>query len=123
MLTAFRTIYICAILLCLAAATLVTASLFIADRAPQSGQYFWTTIVVGGFFLAIGVLLFGIQRHGSGLVREAMTSGRPASMRFAAHAFGLLLYLSLGGLSLCAILGIMTYAILARINQGFAVFG
>jgi len=35
----------------------------------------------------------------------------------------LLAYLLAGGACLCAVLGIMTYAILARIDQGFAVFG
>jgi hypothetical protein len=32
-------------------------------------------------------------------------------------------YLLVGGAFLCAVLGVMTYAILARIDQGFAVFG
>jgi hypothetical protein len=41
----------------------------------------------------------------------------------ATHVSRLLVYLLAGGALLCAVLGLMTYAILARIDQGFAVFG
>jgi hypothetical protein len=35
----------------------------------------------------------------------------------------LLAYLIAGGAFLCAVLGLMTYGSLARIDEGFAVFG
>jgi hypothetical protein len=41
----------------------------------------------------------------------------------AAHLSRLLAHLLAGGAFLCAVLGAMTYGILARIDQGVAVFG
>jgi hypothetical protein len=35
----------------------------------------------------------------------------------------LVAYLVAGGLLVCAVLGLLTHVILARIDQGFAVFG
>jgi hypothetical protein len=39
------------------------------------------------------------------------------------HVNRLLAYLIAGGAFLCTVLGSITYAILERIDQGFAVFG
>jgi len=39
------------------------------------------------------------------------------------HLNRLLAYLLVGGAFLCAVLGIMAYGILTRIDQGLAVFG
>lgn len=123
MLLAFRFVFLCAIVLCLAAAVLVTASLFIADRAPQSAQFLGISIAVSGAFLSLGMLLLGIERHVLGIARWTRRSGGPLPLDFRNHFLRLLIYLSLGGAGLCAILAILTYAILARIDQGFAVFG
>jgi hypothetical protein len=122
-LAAFRTIFFFAIFLCLVSAGLVLGSIFIEDRAPQTTLFLGITLAVGGVFLTLGLLLFGTQRHVSGIVRGMRSSEEPVATGVEVHVFRLLLYLSLGGAGLCGILAVMAYAILARIDQGFAVFG
>lgn len=119
----FRTIFIVAIALSFAAGALVAASFFIADRAPQSGWYIGVHLVVSGIFVALGVLLYGIQRHVTAIERLARRSEDATAGDLRHNVNRLLAYLMVGGLILAAILGLMTYAILARIDQGFAVFG
>jgi hypothetical protein len=66
MLVAFRVLYSCAMVLSTIAGALVIASLFTADRAPQSGEFLGISLVVSAVFLAFGVLR-GIaewQTHG-----------------------------------------------------------
>ena len=120
---AFRAVYVCAIALCFTAGALVTASLFIPDRAPQSGVFLGISLAVIAFFLTLGVLLHGIRSHVASIAAEARRHDDRTAGQLAAHASRLMVYLLLGGALLCAILGILTYAILARIEQGFAVFG
>jgi hypothetical protein len=122
-LPAFRVTFGAGALLCLALSGLVTASLFIAERAPTSGQFLGVSLVVSGAFLALGLLLFAVQGRGAALARQAraVEGGQGAALRRHLHV--LLAYLTGGGLVLCAILAVMTYAVLARIDQGFAVFG
>jgi len=120
---AFRLLYLCAALLSSAAGALVIASRFIADRAPQSSEFLGIHLIVGAVFLGVGVLLFGVQRRVAGIA--ALTHGHDGepARELATHVSRLLAYLVAGGALLCAVLGLMTYAILARIDQGFAVFG
>ncbi len=122
MVLVFRLVYACAALLATAAAALVTASLFIADRAPQSTEFLGISLVVSGAFVGVGVVLFGIQRHGAAVAAAVRgRSGEPTGQA-ATHLGRLVAYLVAGGLLACALLGILTYVILARIDQGFAVF-
>jgi hypothetical protein len=94
MLTSFRLVFLCATLLCLALAGLVTASLFLADRAPQGGQYVWITVSVSGIFIALGMLLFGIQRHVAGIVRWSRRGEPSIPSDIGTHILRLLLNLS-----------------------------
>lgn len=123
MVLVFRLLYLCAALLSTAAGALVVASLFIQDRAPQSTEMLGVHVAVGFGFLAVGVLFLGIQRHVGGIA--ALASGKDGELarELATHVNRLLVYLLAGGSFLCAVLGLMTYVILARIDQGFAVFG
>ncbi len=123
MVTVFRTVYFCAIALSFSAAALVTTSLFIQDRAPQSVEFLGISLAVTGFFLTLGVLLYGIQRHVAAIA--AVTRGRDdeAAEKLGSNVTWLVAYLLLGGSILSAVLGFLTYVILARIDQGFAVFG
>jgi hypothetical protein len=68
-LAAFRTIFFCAIVLCLVSAGLVPGRIFIEDRAPQTALFLGITLAVGGIFLTLGLLLFGIQRNVAGIAR------------------------------------------------------
>jgi hypothetical protein len=122
-LATFRLIFLCAMVLSLASAGLVTASLFMKDRAPETAQFLGISLAVIGIFLTLGLLLFGIQKHVAGIARLANRVEDQRPPEIEKHVFRLMLYLSLGGAGLGGILAILTYAILARIDQGFAVFG
>jgi hypothetical protein len=123
MVGAFRLLYLCAALLASAAGALVIASRFVADRAPQGTEFLGVHLAVGAVFLGVGALLFGIQRHVAGIAALARGQDGEPARELATHVHRLLVYLLAGGALLCAVLGLMTYAILARIDQGFAVFG
>lgn len=122
MIFIFRLIYACAAFFSIAAASLTVASLFIADRAPQSMEFLGISLVVGAIFAGIGMVLIGIRRHVTAVATLAQ-SRSDADAQMAIHINRLLAYLLAGGALLCAALGMLTYAILARIDQGFAVFG
>jgi len=122
MILLFRLIYACAAFLSIAVAVLIVASLFIADRTPRSMEFLGVSIVIGAVFAGIGTLLAGIRRHG--IAVATMDTGHDAiASRLAIHVRRLLVYLIAAGALLCAVLGLLTYAILERIGQGFAVFG
>ena len=123
MVVTFRLVYLCAALLASAAGALVIASRFIADRAPQGTEILGIHLAVGAVFLGVGVLLLGIQRHVAGIAALARGRDGEPARELATRVSRLLAYLLAGGAFLCAVLGVMTYAILARIDQGFAVFG
>jgi hypothetical protein len=124
MVVVFRLVYLCAAFLSSAAGLLVIASVFIPDRAPQGTEFLGIHLAVGAVFLGVGVLLLGIRRHVAGITAlTAHGNAAETAPRLAAHLSGLLAYLLAGGAFLCALLGAMTYGILARIDQGFAVFG
>jgi hypothetical protein len=124
MVVAFRLVFLCAALLSGAAGALVILSLFIQDRAPQSTATLGIHLTVGVVFLGVGVLLLGIQRHVAGTAAlAAYGHDAETAQELAAHLSRLLAYLLAGGAFLCAVLGVMIYGILARIDQGFAVFG
>jgi hypothetical protein len=122
MILMFRLIYACAAFFSIAAAALTVASLFIADRAPRSMEFLGISVVVGAVFLGIGVLLVGIRRHVTA-VATLVANRDDFCSQLTTHTSRLLVYLLLGGAFACAVLGLLTYAILARIDQGFAVFG
>ena len=123
MVAGFRVLYFCAALLSVAAGLMVIASLFIQDRAPQSTEMLAVHLGVGATFLGVGVLLFGTQRHVTGIAALAYGRDAAPAQELTTHVNRLLIYLLAGGAFLCAVLGLMTYVILARIDQGFAVFG
>jgi hypothetical protein len=124
MVVVFRLVYLCAALLSSAAGVLVVVSRFIAERAPQTTEYLGIHLAVGAVFLGVGVLLAGIERHVVGIAALAMHGDAAETAQgLAAHLSRLLAYLLAGGGLLCAVLGAMTYGILTRIDQGFAVFG
>jgi hypothetical protein len=124
MVVVFRLVYRCAALLASAAGVLVIASFFIAERASQGTEFLGIHLAVGAVFLGVGVLLTGIQRHVAGIAALAAYGLDAETAReLAAHLNRLLAYLLAGGAFLCAVLGVVTYGILERIDEGFAVFG
>lgn len=124
MVVVFRLIYLFAALLSAAAGMLVIASFFIPDRAPQSTEFLGIHLAVSVIFLGVGVLLMGMQRQVAGIAALAARGhAAETAQELAAHLNRLLVYLLAGGAILCAVLGMMTYGILTRIDQGFAVFG
>jgi mannitol-specific phosphotransferase system IIBC component len=123
MVVVFRLVYLCAALLAIASGGLVIASLFIQDRGPQTTEMLGIHLAVGAVFLGVGALLLGIQRHLARIAALAHGADGDRMRELAAHLSRLLAYLLAGGTFLCAVLGAMTYGILERIGQGFAVFG
>jgi len=123
MVVVFRLVYLCAALLASAAGALVILSLFIQDRAPQSTAMLGIHLTVGAIFLGVAVLLLGIQRHVAGVAALGYGHDGERAQDLVGHLNRLLAYLLVGGAFLCAVLGIMTYSILTRIDEGFAVFG
>jgi Na+/melibiose symporter-like transporter len=123
MIGSFRIIYGIAASLCAVAGIIVAVSLFIPDRAPQSSQFLIITIIVIGIFGVVGILLFGIQLHLSRIAKITQVTDGKSANALRKTWFWLLVNLILGGLALNAVLLLATYAILARIDQGFAVFG
>jgi hypothetical protein len=119
----FRLLYFCAGLFAISAGALVIASLSIQDRAPQSTEMLGVHLAVGATFLGVGALLLGIQRHVAGIAAVAYGKVGESARELTTHVKRLLAYLLAGGALLCGVLGLMTYVILARIDQGFAVFG
>lgn len=117
-----RTVYAAAACLSMAAAALVVASRFIADRAPQSTEFLGISLVVGFIFMGIGVLLLGIGRHVTAVARLSRDR-RFADHHLATHVNRLMALLLAAGAIVTGVLALLTYAILARIDQGFAVFG
>jgi hypothetical protein len=115
--------YFSAAAVSLFASLAVTASMLIAERAPQSVQYWTITIAVSLFFIIAGLLLLGIGRHLSalGTLTHSMTDGDGALLKTRWRR--LAYYLLLGGMLVLSFLLLATYAILARIDEGFAVFG
>jgi cytochrome bd-type quinol oxidase subunit 2 len=119
----FRLVYVCAALLSMAVGTLVTGSLFIANRAPASTRFLGISLVVSAVFLGVGLVIFGIQRHVAAIAAMARDADSESARERAMHVHRLVAYLLAGGAFVCVVLGILTYGILERIDQGFAVFG
>ena len=123
LLWAFRAVYAAAALLSISVGGLVTASLFIAQRAPRGMEFLGVSLAVSGVFLGMGLLLLGIRRRTSSVVASLNGPGGEQARALVRHLRWLTAYLLLGGLLLAGLLGVLTFAILARIDQGFAVFG
>ena len=123
MILVFRLIYVCAALCAMAAALLVTSSLFIADRVPQNTNSLGISLVVSAVFVGMGIVLVGVQRHAAAVTAALRDPGGASAGQAPTHLRRLVAYLVAGGVPVCAALVILTYAILARIDQGFAVFG
>lgn len=122
MLFIFRLIYAGAALLAIAVASLIVASLFMAERASRSMEFLDISLVVGAVFIGVGVLLIGIRRHVVAIA--TLANGQDGTdPRVATHINRLLAHLLAAGASLVVVLGLLTYGIVERINQGFAVFG
>jgi hypothetical protein len=123
MILALRLVMLLVAVTAFAAAALVTASLFIAERAPQSGAFLAISLLVSAFFTVKGALAFGLQRQMARLRDAGATLDAAAAGRFGPPFRALARVLLAGGTILAAILLLATYVILARIDQGFAVFG
>jgi hypothetical protein len=118
-----RLVYVGSALLSMAAAVLVTASLFIASRAPQSTQFLGISLVVSAVFFGVGLVLFGIQRQVAAIAAAVPALGGASTPALAAHVRRLVAYLLAAGTFAGVVLALLNYAILERIGQGFAVFG
>jgi hypothetical protein len=118
-----RFTYYSAASLSLFAATMVALSMLMPNRAPVSLQFWIITIGLSLFLAVIGLVLLGVGRHlpAIGVLAQSMTSDDGAVLR--SHWRRLATYLLLGGLMLVPVLLLIAWGILARIDEGFALFG
>ena len=123
LIVAFRIIFALATALCLAAGLLVTASLFIADRALQSGQFPLVSLIASAAFFALAFVVAGIRAQALQIGRLTALRSDETRADLGRRVGRLILYLLVGGLGLTLILALLTGGILARIDQGVAVFG
>jgi hypothetical protein len=123
MILVLRLVYVGAALLSTASGALVTASLYIAERAPQSPKFLGISLVVSAIYFGVGVVLLGIQRHAAATAAAVHGDVGGSSRRLDRHVTRLLAYLLVAGMFVGVVLALMAYGILARIDQGFAVFG
>jgi len=123
MIKLLRVTYYSAAALSLFAASAVTVSMLIPERAPHSAQFWIITIAVGLYFAAIGAVLLAVGRHlpAIGVLAKAMTNDEGTELRSRWRR--LAVHMLLGGLLLLPVLLLITWAILARIDEGFAIFG
>ena len=123
MLVAFR------IVLWLAAASffipagLLTASLFMADLGPQSAAFTGVSVAVSVLFLAAGLLILGIQFRTVAIAKLRIEEDGPANAHLDRHLSFLAAYLMISAAALCVIMTTVIFAILVRLNEGYAVFG
>jgi len=104
-------------------AGLITASLFMAGRAPHSATFVGVSVAVSLLFLAAGLLILGIQFRILAIARLRNEQGSAANDDLDRHLFYLAAYLMICGAALCMIMTTVTFAIAVRINEGYAVFG
>jgi peptidoglycan/LPS O-acetylase OafA/YrhL len=119
-----RIVYWLAAALGTVAAIAITASMLIAERAPQTAWFWGVTLTVGMFFAGMSLLSLGVAHYlpiigldtlGHLDERRAGSVGRGWSR--------LSIILIIAGSMLCLMLLVCVYAIFERINQGSAVFG
>jgi len=123
MVLVFRLVYACAAFFSMAAAALITASFFIADRAPQSTKVLGISLVASTVFVGVGLVLLGIRRHFTAITAAVRGEDGGPPRGLVEHADRLVAHLLAGGVLVCALLAVLTSVILERIGQGFAVFG
>jgi hypothetical protein len=104
-------------------AGLIFASLLIADRAPVSAQAWTVSVVVIAIFGLIAALCGGIARQAGRLGAAASAVEGAGAARLRGALAGLARLLLVAALAFGAVLLLVGHAILARIDEGFAVFG
>lgn len=112
-----------AVALSMAAGLLVTASFFIPERAPPGPTFVWIHLIASGVFLVLGFLLAGIGVEVFGVVRTAAAAADPWIGALRQRLACLLILLTVAELGFSAILALLSWGILSRIDEGFAVFG
>ncbi len=123
MVVVLKWVYLAAALLAAVAGVLVTSSLFIASPALQSTKFLGIGLVVSGAFGVAAVVLFGIRQHVAAVAAAVGGPGCVSAPALAAHVRRLVAHLLAAGAFVCVLLALLTFAILGRIGQGFAVFG
>lgn len=123
LITAFALLFTTAAILSGAAGLLVAASLFIADRSPQSVVSLNIHLFVSGVFLGMSALMIAIEVQVIGLAKSAGALDLVTGQRVRMRITRLLALLGIAGLFLCCLMALITYVIAARIDEGFAVFG
>ena len=101
-------------------AALIILSLFMTDRAPVSRQAFLVSLLVSALFLGLAWLSAGIRRQMTRLCEVGTTS---AGNAFSAPFGSLVGHLLVAAMLFALFMALLTYGIMARIDQNFAVLG
>jgi hypothetical protein len=104
-------------------AGLITASLFMTDRAPHSTTFAGVSVVVSLLFLAAGLLILGIQSRITAIAESHNEQDSATNDDLDRHLSSLAVYLMICGIAQCMIMMTVTFAIALRINEGYPVFG
>jgi hypothetical protein len=123
MMSLLRVIYFSAAALSLFASSMVAVSMLIPERVPQSAQFWTITIGVCIYLALIGFVLLGVGRHLPAIGFLAQSLSRDDSARLRYRWRRLAVPMLLGGILLVPALLLIAWAILARIDEGFALFG
>jgi hypothetical protein len=118
-----QVIYFSAATLSLFASSMVAVSMLSTQRAPQSAQFWTVTIGVCVYLALMGFVLLGVGRHLTAIGFLAQSLPREEGARLGSHWRRLAVPMLLGGVLLVPVLLLIAWAILARLDQGFALFG
>ncbi len=118
----FSAITLVAAALAFSVAVLIVASFFLAERPAPSG-FLVHHLVVAALFLILGCLMGGITYHATGVARAVVTVADLTDGHLARHLSRMTVLLMASGAGLLGILGLILFAVLSRINEGYAVFG
>jgi cytochrome b561 len=123
MLVALRFLLVILSALAVLSAGLVLASLGMADRAPVSDTARIISFAVAAVFAGVGVIALGVERQIGRLASLDAVGFRADGARLEHVRDALVRWLLLACLLCVPLMGLVTWAILARIDEGFAVFG
>jgi len=124
MIQLLRFTYFTAAALSLSAACMVTVSMLMPERAPHSAPFWVITIGLALFLAMLGILLLGIAHHLPAIGALARSrAGDAVATEIAIHWRRLAVHMLVAGLLLVPVLLLIAWAVLARMDEGFALFG
>lgn len=123
LLLAFRAVFFLAAALFFIPAGLLVASLFSAQLAPNSKELVGVSVALSLVFLVFGLLILGIQFRITAIAGLCNDGPGASTDTVHRHLSFLSVYLIVSGCALCLMMAIVTSGIVARLREGYPVFG